>query len=77
MDSRHLLPIAIIFATLVGAWMFRYQPILNERFTSSDLLEQLALIRKNVGLAVFTEAWLGAKHDHPRRAQGNLRLLCA
>jgi hypothetical protein len=25
MDSRHLLAIAIIFATLVGAWMFRYE----------------------------------------------------
>jgi hypothetical protein len=34
MDGRHLLAIAIaflavaiIFATLVGAWMFRYEPV--------------------------------------------------
>jgi hypothetical protein len=24
MDSRILLPAAIVFATLIGAWMFRY-----------------------------------------------------
>lgn len=54
MDSRHLLPIAIIFATLVGAWMFRYQPILNgavhvKRFTGATYSYQ-------------EECWFGSIH---------------
>jgi len=39
MDSRHALAIAIIFATLVGAWMFRYEQVLagfhRNRFTGA------------------------------------------
>jgi hypothetical protein len=40
MDSRHLLAIAIIFATLVGAWKFRYESIMGggvhrNRFTGA------------------------------------------
>jgi hypothetical protein len=54
MDSRHLLAIAIIFATLVGAWMFRYEPILNggihrNRFTG-------------VVCRFDEECWFGSSH---------------